>query len=320
MFRKKYENIRKFHWKIISDYPVRQGKYLRPTLVLLVTKAMGSREKDAVKTAAAMQTSEDWILNHDDIEDNSVLRRGKPCLHKIHGIELAINAGDALQSVMWKILIDNFSVFNKSKSLRLMNEFYKLILRTSLGQTAEIKWSRENKIKISDADWFFIADSKSAYYSITAPLRLGAIIANGTEKQLDQLSNFGLYLGRVYQLVDDILDVTSDFKGLKQRASDIYEGKRTLMLGHLLRKVKGKDRQKIISILKKTREQKTKKEVNWIIDKMHQYKSIEYARKIAKDHKEKAKKIFDEDLKFLSKQPARKHLEQIIDFILEREY
>jgi geranylgeranyl diphosphate synthase type II len=190
-----------------------------------------------------------------------------------------------------------------------------------LGQTAEIIWVEKEKTNLSDKDWFFIGDGKTSYYTIAGPMRLGAIIAGATNTQLNPLAEFGLYLGRCFQLVDDILDLTSDFIGLKkQTGNDIYEGKRTLMLGHLLRKANSKDKKKIISILKKSRDQKTEKEVKWMIIKMYQYKSIEYARQIAKEHKEKAHKIFKNELRFLSKQPARKHLEQIIDFILEREY
>lgn len=317
---KKYKSLEKFHWKLVSDYPKRKGKYLRPTLLMLVAKAMGRQEKLTVKTAAAMQTSEEWILNHDDIEDDSPLRRGKPSLHKLYGIELAINAGDALHSIMWKILIDNLKLLDKAKTIEIMNEFYKIIMRTTLGQTVDIKWFKENKPSISDHDWYFIADSKSSYYTITAPIRLGAIIADANEKQLDLLSTFGLQLGRSFQLIDDILDVTSDFKGLKQKGNDIYEGKGTLILGHLLRNANKTDKKKIMAILKKSRDEKSSNEVAWVIEKMHAYGSIDYARKKAEYFKNKAEEIFDRDLKFLSKQPYRDQLKEIVRFILERDH
>lgn len=317
---KEYKALEKFHWDLISDYPKRKGKYLRPTLLMLTAKAMGKNEKLSIKTAAAMQTSEEWILNHDDIQDDSPLRRGKPSLHKLYGVELALNAGDALHAVMWKISVDNLDSLGKTKTIEIMNEFYKIIMRTTLGQTVDIKWFKENKPVISDKDWYFIADSKSSYYTIAAPMRLGAIIADANEKQLELVSGFGQLLGRSFQLVDDILDVTSDFKGLKQRGNDIYEGKRTLILGHLLRNAERKDKNKVIAILKKTREEKTLKEVEWIIKKMRQYKSIDYAKKKALHFKQKAERIFDRDLKFLSKQPYRNELKEIMRFILERDH
>ena len=68
----KYTPMAKFHQKMVAEYPERKGKYLRPTLVLLTASAMGFSEEKATRTAAAMQVSEEWILMHDDIEDNLV--------------------------------------------------------------------------------------------------------------------------------------------------------------------------------------------------------------------------------------------------------
>lgn len=317
---KQYKPLNKFHWEIISDYPKRKGKYLRPTLLLLVAKSMGAREKTGIKTAAAMQVSEEWILNHDDIQDDSPLRRGKPSLHKIYGHELALNAGDALHALMWKILTDNHKVLDNLKFLEVMNEFYKIIMRTTLGQTADIKWLKENKEKVNDKDWYFIADSKSSYYTITAPMRLGAIIAGANSEQLNLISGFGLYLGRSFQLVDDILDITSDFSGLKQRGNDIYEGKRTLILGHLLRNTSARDKKKLLTILGKPREVKTQKEVDWVMDIMQFYKSLDYAKIKAAYYKNKAEKILDNDLGFLSKQPYRNQIRYVMHFILKRDH
>src|SRR5579864_3261864 len=84
------------HYKIAREYSDRQGSYRRPGLLMLTGQLFGAKMEDLILPAAAMQTSEDWILIHDDIEDNSELRRGMPALHRIYGTELAINAGDAV--------------------------------------------------------------------------------------------------------------------------------------------------------------------------------------------------------------------------------
>lgn len=204
----KYKKEIDLYWKINNDYPNRKSKYLRPTLTLLVAEALGLNRKIAAKTAAAMQLSEEWILISDDIEDNSDERRGKPTLHKIHGIELAINASDTLENIMWKVIID---CGNK----KISDEFYRIMLRTTLGQAVEQIWTND-KSEIADEKYFFMADSKSAYYSITGPMRLGAILAEVTDSQLDKITKFGLHLGRCFQLVDDILDLEQDKKEGKQ--------------------------------------------------------------------------------------------------------
>lgn len=316
-----YQKDAAFYWKIVKDYPQRQGKYLRPILLLLAAEAMGETTKKALKTAAAMQLSEDWLLIHDDIQDHSFARRGKPALQRIYGNELALNAGDTLQIIMWKILIDNQGLLGSEKAIVIANEFYRVLKRTADGQAIEIMWSKNERVDIQDKDWFFIADGKTAYYTIAAPLMLGAMIAGAKQNQLNLLADFGRELGRCFQLIDDILDLTVTYRGPGQKpGGDIYEGKRTLILSHLLRNASLKDSQKIAAILKKPAEEKTETEVKWIIQKMNDYQSIEYARRVAKKLKEKSLKIFKEKLGFLSHQPARKNLEEIIAFILEREY
>jgi geranylgeranyl diphosphate synthase type II len=199
------------YWKINREYPERKSKYLRPTMVLLVAEALGESADQAVKTAAAMQLSQEWMLIHDDIEDNSDERRGAPSLHKLYGQGLAINAGDALHMIMWKIISDQ-------NSEAITEEFFKILSRTALGQGVEQIWTNEGGKAVEDDKYFFVADGKSGYYSIAGPMRLGAMVAGGTLAQIEKITEFGLYLGRCFQLVDDIID----------RQQDKKEGKVTL--------------------------------------------------------------------------------------------
>ena len=136
----KYRPLVSFHQKITSDYSQRKGKYLRPTLVLLTAEAMGFPTKKAIRTAAAMQVSEDWMLIHDDVEDDSLQRRGQPALHRIYGSQLAFNAGDALHALMWRILTGNQKVIGPVKSRAIIEEFHRILARTTLGQMVELKW------------------------------------------------------------------------------------------------------------------------------------------------------------------------------------
>ena len=309
------------YWKIVKEYPERKGKYFRPTLLLLTAQAMGQKTERAIKTAATMQISEEWLLIHDDLQDHSLVRRGKPTLHELYSPELALNAGDSLHIIMWKIIMDNKKNLGAEKTFEIANEFYKILSRTTDGQGIEITWREKGRKGFQNQDWYFIADGKTAYYTTAGPMILGSIIANANQKEINAVAHFGLYLGRCFQLVDDLLDLTSSFKGSGQRiASDLYEGKRTIMLSHLIRNANQKDRKRILSILKKDVEQKSKTEVEWILKKMHQYKSIEYGKKLAEKLKEEALEIFEKDLSFLSHQPARNDLKTLIHFVLEREY
>ncbi|MBM3205687.1 polyprenyl synthetase family protein [Candidatus Shapirobacteria bacterium] len=317
----KYQKEVNFHWQIVSDYPQRKGKYLRPTLLLLTAQAMGFPEKKAIKTAAAMQTSEDWILNHDDFEDNSLQRRGKSALHRLYNPGLAVNAGDALHIIMWKILKDNEKILGPKKTFLVMNEFYQMLSKTTLGQTVEMKWAKENRRNLTDEDIFFILEGKTVYYTIAGPMRLGAILAGATPKQLELIYEFARPLGCCFQIQDDLLDLTSDFAGLKkQMGNDIYEGKRTIILAHLLRKIKGQEKKKLRQILKKGRDKKTKAEVNWVIKMMGKHGSLNYGKRLAQQLAKQAKKIFEQKLGFLSHQPARNQITSGIDFVLKRKY
>ena len=316
---KKYDGMKRLHAKIIGDYPERKGKYFRPGLVLLTAEAMGYPTKKALKTAAAMQMSEDWILAHDDIEDDSLERRGKPTLHQIYGKELAINAGDGLHILMWQALKDNLDFIGNKLGKNIIDEFVTMLSRTVFGQTVEIKWTQLNKKNMTNKDVLLILESKTAYYTIAGPMRLGAILAGANTKQLQSIYEFAKPLGYCFQIRDDLLDLTSDFEGQKkQTGNDIYEGKRTIMLVHLLRSANVEDQKKLTRILKKTRPEKSKKEVIWVIKMMKKYGSLEYGEKMAAKFAKQAKQLFNKNLNFLSKQPARNQLLSGIEFVLNR--
>lgn len=318
---KKYQSLLDFHFKMVSDYPQRKGKYLRPTLVLLTAQAMGFDLKKAFPTAAAMQISEDWILGHDDIEDQSEERRGQPAIQKIYGNELALNAGDSLHILMWQVLNQNLSELELEFTKKINQEFFTMLNRTILGQTIEIKWAQENRFDLSIEDILLILESKTGYYTIAGPMRLGAILAGANQKQLESIYRFGVMLGRSFQIVDDLLDITSDFAGQKkQQGNDIYEGKRTIMLVHLLNNIDSENKKKLHQILSKSRQQKTNQEVIWIIDQMKNVGSLDYSRKLVTEYAQEATKIFENDLQFIKKEPFRSQIKSGIDFIVNRKF
>lgn len=319
--KSKYKALIDFHHQIVADYPRRMGKYLRPTLLLLTAQAMGANLKYSLTTAAAMQISEDWILNHDDIEDDSPSRRGQPSLHRIYGPQLALNAGDALHLIMWKTLFANFDRLGSKKSLRILDEFYTMLNRTVLGQEIELNWSRQQKFDLTDEDNFLVLESKTGYYTIAGPMRLGAIIADASDKQLCDIYQFGVLLGRSFQIIDDILDLTSNFAGLKTiKGNDIYESKRTIMVLHLLRVASSKEKSLIKSILLKPATQKTASDIDTIIKLMEKYGSLDYGRQLATKFAKESKKIFQQKLTFIKKQPFRDQIESGIDFIINRDH
>lgn len=310
----KYAEILKFHQQIIRNYPERKGKYVRGSLILMTAGALGVDLKKILPVAAAMQLSEDWILVHDDIEDDSLERRGQPALHRQIGPSLAINAGDGLHCLMWQLL-------SSVSDRRLLDEFFLMIRRTIFGQTIEIKWTNDNRLDLTEDDVLLIMESKTGYYSLAGPMRLGAISAGATDKQLESLYTFGKYLGLCYQIQDDLLDLTSDFSGQKkQMGNDIYEGKRTVMLVHLLNQLPASDRQQLVDILSLPREQKTPKQVSWVISQMAAHGSFEYSKNLIQKYLTLAKNFFESDLQFLKNEPYRQQFLSFMDFIESRQF
>lgn len=317
MGQQKYASLFDEHWDIVCDYPSRRGKYVRPTLVLLMAEAMSGSSDVAMHTAVAMQMSEDWILIHDDWEDGSLERRGKPALHRLVSSEIAVNAGDALHECMHRVLCENFRLLDVDLARRVQHEFFLMIERTTFGQYAEIRWTQENKDDMNEEDVLFTISGKTVYYTIAGPLRLGAILAGANEEQLKRIYEFSYPLGLCFQIRDDVLDLTGDFEGQKkQKYNDIFEGKRTLILLHLLRSCSAEERVRIEATLSKPREEKMEAEVQYIRDLMDTYGSIAYAESEAERYASQALDLLP-SIDFI-RENYRELFRQMVEFILRR--
>lgn len=309
------------HYRMIREYPSRQGKYFRPGLVLLAAEMFGGNPKRAILTAAAMQTSEDWLLIHDDIEDHSLKRRGLPTLHESYGDELAINAGDALHMIMWKMLGDNVRLFKDKTGWKVFNLMNDILLKATEGQHLELKWIRDNKVLVSQKEYLDMIKRKTAYYTVIGPLQLGAIIAGAGENELQKIEEWGVPFGYAFQIWDDYMNITAPGgKQGKEQGGDILEGKRTLMLSHLLQHCRKNEKSKIEKIYLKERAQKTNPEKNFIMRLMKECGSLEYAKKTARQFGEQARNIFDKNTARLPDTKAKKIIRAGIEFVTRREH
>jgi len=314
------EENTKYFWEQIKDYPERGGKYIRSILICLTCEVLGGNLSEALPTAAAMEISQNWILIHDDIEDSSSMRRGKKSHHLIYNVNQSINAGDALHMIMWRTLNDNLTVIQDISRIKLIyDEFYSMLMRTCLGQTAEM--SCRDSYDLEEDDVNYILDGKTGYYTIAGPIRLGALIAGKSptiDKDLfDKIDLFGLNLGRAFQIWDDILDLTTDFDGLKEKGNDIQEGKRSLLFVKLLKSLNSEDLDKFKFIMDKPIGEKSKDEILQVLSWMDSYDIINSSRKEALDFAEKSK-LNLQDLPFPD--TAKKIFLELIDFLVQRSY
>jgi geranylgeranyl diphosphate synthase type II len=303
-------------YNMMRDYPKRGGKRLRPVLILLATKMFGGNEKDALTSAASLELFHDWVLIHDDIEDGSETRRGDPCLHHKYNLEMALNAGDACHLQMWKALV-NQKLPEEIKS-GVLDAFAELLFLTTTGQAMEIDWFTNNKWDIKGEDYIEMATRKTAYYTAASPLYIGAIIA-GKADYVDKIFDFGKPFGLAFQIQDDILDLTADKKFGKQHAGDIYEGKRTLMIVHLLQNMDEQEKKRFFEIMNKKRKDKTQEEVDEILSLMKKHKSIEYAKQKALDFANEALKKFDKHFADVADSEEKQAIRAFVTFVIERE-
>lgn len=278
------------HWDMVVDYPERGGKYVRPGLLLLSCEACGADPARALTTAAAMEISEDWLLVHDDFEDKSLERRGRPTLHMLHGEELAINAGDHLHLLMWKVLMANHAPLGCDKACRIAEKMLDFLQTTCEGQYLELSWTKAGTI-ISEEEYFEMVDRKTGWYTVTGPLQLGAIIA-GNSEAMAPLEKLGRSLGRAFQIHDDWLNVFSKNTG-KELGGDILEGKRTLLLIHLVEELEkagdGKNLAYVRKLFSVPRAKKTQKDVDKLIALYEKHGCREWVRARALAFAETAK-------------------------------
>lgn len=269
-------------YTMMRDYPSRQAKGMRPFLCVTACKAAGGAEDDAVLTAACIELFQNWILIHDDIEDGSELRRGGPALHRKYSEALALNAGDALHARTWEALLRNEERLGPGRTLAVLNEFSRMVNETTEGQHMELGWVSAKRWDLGESDYYVMCRRKTSWYTVASPCRLGAIVAGASQGVLEELKEFGMALGVAFQIQDDALNLVGDPKKYgKAKSDDILEGKRTLILLHLLGVTSPGERDRVIGIMNKGREAKTEEDVSYVLSLVDSYDAVGYARKRA---------------------------------------
>jgi geranylgeranyl diphosphate synthase type II len=307
-------------YKMMRDYPARPAKGMRPFLCVTTSRAAGGTEEDALLTAACVELFQNWILIHDDIEDGSELRRGKPALHRKYDVALALNAGDALHARMWGTLLLNRKTLGLKKTFGVMEEFSTMVNETTEGQHMELGWVAAKRWDLNENDYFEMCKRKTSWYTVASPCRLGAIVAGVRENVLDDLLEFGVKLGVGFQIQDDALNLVGDQKKYgKATSDDILEGKRTLIILHLLQRVAREEREKLLSIMNKARPEKSKADVAFVLSMVDRYDAVGYARKRASELMKEAVGIL-RGIKWEGDREAVALLEAFARFAVEREW
>lgn len=277
--RHEHSELERFY-QLLRDYPSRGGKMIRGRLLVHAAMAQGADPDVALSVAAALELFQNWVLIHDDIEDESHERRGAPVLHRRIGVPLAINVGDALHVYMWDLL--HRIELSPDTAHEVRSEFLRMIHRTAEGQHLDLSWVAQGRFDITEADYLRMVVLKTSWYTVTSPLRLGARCAS--RQVSPALTAAGEKLGAAFQIRDDVLNLMPDAGGYgKEFAGDLYEGKRTLILAHLFAHADAAERQELAARLGKPRDARTERDVSWILTAMLRHDSIAYSQERAEE-------------------------------------
>lgn len=213
-------------WEGEGAGPKATGKRVRPLLVLLTHAAAGGNWENALPAAAAVELVHNFSLVHDDIEDNSPLRRGRPTVWKIWGLAQGINTGDTLFTLAHLEMLELRRSVSAEIVLDAANLLQQTCLRLTQGQFLDISYENRNDLVLDDY-WPMVSGKTAAL--LEACTELGAIIAESDAAIRKSYRMFGRELGLAFQALDDYLGIWGDVSETgKSAASDLLEGKKSL--------------------------------------------------------------------------------------------
>jgi geranylgeranyl diphosphate synthase type II len=306
-------------YDLVREYPSRPAKFIRPALCLAACEAFGGGPDDALGPAVALELLHNAFLVHDDIADGSFLRRGDETLHAGHGIGLALNAGDALAVLANRVLRRSLDRYGASLADRVATEFEAMMMRTVEGQATELGWRRDAVADLSPEDYLDLIMRKTCWYTTIHPLRVGALVGSAGAANVSEMVRFGFYLGAAFQIRDDLLNLVGDEQVYgKEILGDLHEGKRTLMLIHLLGAAEGPDRALLHDYLLVEREGRSPSLVTEVRSMMDRYGSIEFAADYATGIADAAVDAFEAAFTASIRGDAYRFVRSMIPYMLER--
>jgi len=273
----------------IWEFLDRGGKRWRPALFLLICEALGKNPEDFVDFAIIPEVIHNGTLMVDDIEDASELRRGKPCTYKIYGLDIAINAGNAMYYLPLLSLIENREKISPEKLSKVYEIYVQEMISLSLGQAMDIAWHRSlaDADRIDEKDYLQMCAYKTGTLTRMAA-KIAAVLADANAELVEKLGRFAESIGIAFQIQDDVLDLKgTDFADKKGgRGKDVTEGKRSLIVIHTLKVANSEDKKRLVEILNMHTSDQTL--IDEAIAIMEKYGSVGYVKKFAKTIVEKS--------------------------------
>lgn len=296
-----------------SHYIKSGGKRLRPFLAIKSCELLGGNMEKVLPVAAAIEMIHNFTLVHDDIMDNDEVRHNVPTVHKYYGLPLAILAGDILVMKAFQSITTYGSKAGLPDDVivQLVARVVRSCLDVSEGQALDVDMASSSKFS-SGAQYINMISKKTAALFETS-CEVGALCAQTSKSDVDNLARFGRNIGVAFQLVDDLIGVAGDPRVTKKPVgNDIREGKKTLPILLAIKKAKGEDRDKILRVLgtKNATEPELKEAVN-VLAKSGVDREV---RQMARFY---ATKAIDSIKSYRDSKPKRA-LQSLADFVVER--
>ena len=255
------------------------GKRIRPAVLLMAARLSGYRGDRAVLYAAVVEFIHTATLVHDDIIDESDLRRGRPAVHSRWGNDITVLLGDYLY-------IKSMAMALTHDTLDLVRVLCDVTLKMIEGELYQL--TKNGDAGITEDEHFEIIRRKTAFL-FGGCGQIGGMLGSVSAEREQALREYGFNLGIVFQLVDDLLDFTGDAESLgKPIGADLREGKMTLPLIHLLRQDEGMSAHIVREII--ASKNATQEQWDQLLRSLKEHRSIEYAHQRAREFAERAKK------------------------------
>jgi len=252
------------------------GKRLRPLLALLSAKALGYEGKDHIMAAAFVEFIHTATLLHDDVVDESDMRRGKATANEAFGNAASVLVGDYIYTRSFQMMTSLGSL----KILALMSEAVNVIAEGEVQQLINC-----NDPDTTEESYMQVIYSKTARL-FEAATQIGAILSDASDEVEVAMQNYGKYLGTAFQLIDDVLDYTADGKEMgKNVGDDLAEGKPTLPLLYAMQHGNAEQKEMIREAIEKANGME---KLDQILDAMKQTGSLEYTTELAYKEADKA--------------------------------
>jgi octaprenyl-diphosphate synthase len=281
------------------------GKRIRPGLVLLSARLFGRRDPMCLRFAAIVELVHSATLLHDDIIDDAKVRRGRPSVNARWGNEITVLMGD------W-LYMTSFSLALTKRDFRVLNILADVTRKMVEGELLQL--SLNGSLDITEEQHLDISTRKTAIL-FSACTQIGAILGSASEDQEERLRQYGLDVGIAFQLVDDVLDLTSTESKLgKPVGSDLSEGKLTLPLIYLVRDGRAEHRELVATVLRERGFRSVPRET--ILQLLRRHGALDRVLEKARDHARRAK----EQLAAFPPGDARAALSLLPDYIVERDW